>query len=401
MNVSSLINRKTSEKEQNMKDLIPSLFKITQLASRFAILLMLALSAPSYAEEEHGGEHGEEEGDAIELDAAEQKAAGIVTETIHNAPLNELITVPAEIMLNAYNTSRVTPRITAQVVERHARLGDSVKSGSPLVTLSSVAMAQAQGTLIVAAREWQRVKKLGKSAVSAKRYTEAQVAQQLALSRVLAYGMGQSQANKLVGSGNASLATGEFGLLAPQNGTVLADDFIVGELIDPGRILFTISNESSLWVEAKMLASQLDNVNIGNVAQVSVNKNSWVTGKIVQIHHRLDETTRTQGLRIEIPNLNDSFHPGQFAEARVTTGHSTPVLSVPSDSMTLINGSSTIFLLEDGHEFHPQAIETGETMGDRTVVLSGLSVGDIVAIKGVFYLKSMMLKSTLGEGHGH
>jgi cobalt-zinc-cadmium efflux system membrane fusion protein len=367
------------------------------------MLAVMFLSVPliSSAEEGHKKVGHDEESSSLEFNSIEQAAAGIATEQLDLHSLNEVITVPAEITLNAYRTSKSSPRITAQILKRHARLGDTVKSGESLVTLSSVDMAEAQGALIIATREWQRVKKLGKGAVSEKRFTEAQVLQQQALSRVLAYGMGKDQAMKLMRSSDATLATGEFDLLAAQDGTVLQDDFIVGELVEPGRVLYTISDESILWVEAKVFSSQLKSISVGDTASVSVNDLDWIKGKVIQIHHRLDETTRTQGLRIEIHNENDSLHPGEFAEARITAGLSNPVISVPNESITLINGEPTVFLLEDGHEFHPVAIETGNTIGTRTVVNNGVSSGDIVAIAGVFYLKSMMLKSTLGEGHGH
>ena len=77
--------------------------------------------------------------------------------------------------------------------------------------------------------------------MSGRRYTEAQVARQQAFGRVVAYGMTEAQALALTQSDDAGRANGVFDLLAPQAGTVLHDDFIVGELIEPGRVLINIS----------------------------------------------------------------------------------------------------------------------------------------------------------------
>ena len=41
------------------------------------------------------------------------------------------------------------------------------------------------------------------------------------------------------------------------------------------------------------------------------------------------------------------------------------------------------------------------TIGGWTVIEAGLEEGDVIATSGVFHLKSMLLKSSLGEGHGH
>jgi membrane fusion protein, heavy metal efflux system len=368
----------------------------------WAVCFCLALIAPVYAQEDdHDDREGEEGGGAIELTVDEQRAAGIVVDTVAPRALNETIRVPGEVVINAYRSARVTPRITAQVAERHVRLGNVVEAGQRLVTLSSVAMAEAQGALIVADREWQRVKSLGRETVSERRYTETQVAQQQALAAVIAYGMTDAQAATLMNAGDASKATGAFDLLAPQAGTVLQDDFIVGELIEPGRVLIDITDESVMWVEAQTVPNVLPDINDDATARVSLDGITWLDGTVIQRHHRLDETTRTQGLRIEVDNADDRLHPGQFVEVDLVTGTGEPVLAIPSAAITMIGGAPTIFKLENGHEFHAEEISLGATIGDWTVVLGGLGNGDEIAVAGVFHLKSLMLKSTLGEGHGH
>ncbi len=360
-------------------------------------LVMVLISPLAIAQEDHD----DEEASALVLSAEERNAAGITLYTTTTRTLDETLRIPAEVIVNAYQSARVTPRIVAQVLQRHVRLGDHVTTGQALVTLSSVAMAEAEGSLIVADREWQRVKSLGKQAVSERRFTEAQVAQQQALAKVLAYGMTESQASELLKSGDATKATGQFDLLAPLAGTVLRDDFIMGELIEPGRVLFEISDESTLWVEARTVPSTLSSIEIGTPAKVSVNGISWIDGTVVQFHHQLDETTRTQAVRIEVQNTSDQLHPGQFVEAEIVTGSTSPILAVPNDSLILIKGASTVFKLEDGKEFHAESVDVGVTIGDWTAIQAGLEEGDVIATSGVFHLKSMLLKSSLGEGHGH
>lgn len=363
------------------------------------ICLFLALTTTlALAEEGHTEEAHEERG-ALVLSGDEREAAGIVVDTVAQRILSETLRVPAEVVINAYRSARVTPRIQAQLMTRHVQLGDHVEIGQPLVTLSSVAMAEAQGNLIVTDQEWRRVKSLGRKVVGERRYTGAQVARQQAFAKVLAYGMQEEQANELLKSGNASKAIGEFDLLSPLAGTILQDSFINGELIEPGRVLFDISNESVLWVEAQVSPSSLSIIEVGARARVSTNGTDWIDGTVIQIHHRLNETTRTQGVRIAVENAADLLHPGQFAEAEITTGAGLPKLVVPSDSLTLIKGVLAVFKLENGREFHVEAVETGPTIGDWTVITAGLEPGDEIALQGVFHLKSLLLKSSISDGH--
>jgi cobalt-zinc-cadmium efflux system membrane fusion protein len=361
-----------------------------------AVSLMLALNLPLALAEQ---EHREGESGALVFTAAERDTAGIRVDTISVRSLEEILRVPAEVVINAYHSARVTPRVQAQVVKRHVQLGDRVEPGQALVTLSSVAMAEAQGYLIVADREWQRVKSLGRKAVGERRYTEAQVARQQAFAKVLAYGMQEAQASELLKSGNAVNAVGEFDLLSPLAGTILQDDFINGELIEPGRILFDISDESILWVEARVTPSALSAIEVGAAARVSINSSDWIDGTVIQLHHRLNETTRTQGVRIAVENTADLLHPGQFAEAEISSGAGLPRLVVPNEALTLLKGVPAVFILEGGNEFHPEMVETGSTIGDWTVINAGLQENDVIAVKGVFYLKSMLLKSSIGDEH--
>jgi len=361
--------------------------------------LILTISLPAFAsEEEHG--HEEEEGSAIELSLEQQIEAKIVVDQVKERKLSESVRLPGEVIANAYRSSSVTPRISAQIVSRHVKLGDEVAQLQRLVTLSSVVMAEAQGELIVADKEWQRVNKLGEQTVGEKRYTQAQVDRQQSLAKVIAYGMSTEQATALLKQGDASLATGEFDLLSPQDGTVLSDEFVLGEFIHPGRTLIEITDESSKWVNAQAVPSLLPHVESGTPARIDVD-GRWLRGKVIQLHHRLDEETRTQAIRIEVDNSGDLIHAGQFVEVEISVGDGEAVMAVPNSAVTMIEGQPNVFLREEGHEFHPTQIEVEATIGEWTVTDHGISLGDEVAVEGVFYLKSLLLKSSLGEGHAH
>ena len=292
----------------------------------------------------------------------------------------------------------MSPRVPAQVVRRHAKLGDTVKSGQPLVTLSSVEVAQAQGALVVAARDWQRVRELGPDAVSGKRYTESQVARDQALATLRAYGLDDREIGALSRHGS-SRANGEFSLVAPQAGRITTDDFIAGERVEPGKVLFTLVDESSVWVEAQLAPSAADRVSKGAVARVLAHEQT-LEGTVVQRSHRTSEASRTTPVRIEVPNADDALHAGEFVDALIATSGTTKALAVPAEAIVQLQGQSIVFRLEGEDRFEPAPVQTGESRGDRTAIRQGLAAGDVVAVKGAYVLKARLLKSQLGEGHG-
>ncbi len=334
----------------------------------------------------------------VHLTALQRETAGVVTEIITPRPVNDETRAPGEVRLNAYATVHVTPRIAAQAVERHARLGDAVKKGDPLVTLSSVKMAQAQGELMVTERAWQRMKALGKQAVSGRRHLEAQVTRQQTRARVLAFGMTPEQADALLRDG-AEQANGSFQLLAPRDGTVVRDDFIQGEMIAPGRVLFEITDETVLWVEARITPEEASRIPTGSAARVRHGA-AWIDGKVVQIFHALDETTRTQAVRIEVPNLEHRLHPGRFVDVRIAVGEGQPVMAVPEEAVLRgPDGDWMIFVAQGPDGFSPVEVQVLRTAGGLAV-LKGVAPGTEVVIQGAFFLQSELAKGGF-EIHQH
>ncbi|HFD86707.1 MAG TPA: efflux RND transporter periplasmic adaptor subunit [Gammaproteobacteria bacterium] len=372
----------------------------TTLATLLSITL---LSLPTFAEKPDAhapseGESHEEEG-GIRLTPRQLETAGIKVEALQARKLANEVTAPGEIRLNAYATSKVATRIPAQILSREARLGDHVKKGQPLIVLSSVEMASAQGELLVAEREWRRVRKLGREVVSEQRYTKARIAREQARARVLAYGMTQGELNKLIADGNAGKADGRFQLLAGQDGTIIHDDFIIGELVEPGRVLFEISDESSLWVEARLTPDQVTGIRIGAPATIEF-QDQKIEGKVIQIHHSLDENTRTLGVRIEIPNPEDHLHPGLFVATRIEGGSSETALAVPADAvMRSPDGDWQVFIEHEPGEFEPREVEVVRSVRGQTVI-DGLAPGTKVVTQGAFFLQSELAKSGF-EVHNH
>ncbi len=346
------------------------------------------------------GGHGEEGGGHIEMTAAERSAKGVKSIALGMRGLTGEFIAPGEVTANRYKTAQVAPRISAQIVERHIVRGEKVEEGAPLVTLSSVEMAEAQGALIINDKEWRRVRNLGRDVVSEKRFVEADVARQQAHAKLLSFGMAEQEVAALLKTGDASKATGRFLLFAPQAGTVVRDDFTLGEFVDPGRVLVEISDETTVWVEARLTAEQAQRIAVGAAARVKSSVGHWEEGKVIQLQHALDETTRTLMARIEIGNADDDFHAGQFVDAAISVGAGDEALALPESAVVLMDGAPTVFRIE-GDEIEPVSVETGAASGGWIEIASGVAEGDEIVTEQTFLLKSLIQKTKMGEGHGH
>jgi len=354
--------------------------------------------------DDHSDDHGKEtdqhqdEG-LVALDINKLKSADILVNRIDEEVLITEIIAPGEVVINKYRSSKVTPRIQAQVIARHKRLGDLVKKGESLLELSSVDMAQAQGNLLVTYREWKRVEKLGTKVISSSRYTEVQVKYQQAFAKVLAFGMTRTQVKSLLKQNDVTQMTGNFKLLAQQNGTIIKDDFLIGEIIESGRILFEITDETSLWVEAHLSPTEAKYIVVGATANVLIGTKN-LPGKVVQILHKLDEKTRTFPIRIEVPNNQDLIHPGQFVEAKIQSQQKALVLAVPQEAvLRSSDGDWVVFVEVEPGQYRAKEIERVRTV-NNLVVIKGIESGSRIVTQGAFFVQSELAKSGF-DVHNH
>ncbi len=386
MNSTALTNR--------LKNFVMNNFKF----GVFCLLLALS-SSPVMAEEGHDEAEGSPNDNVAELTDEQIQTAGIETIRVQWSEVADILIAPGEVTLNAYETIKVTPRIEAQIVERHVRLGESVEKGQPLVTLSSIEVAQAQGELLVTDREWVRVEELGRKIVSDRRFVESQVARQQAYARVRAYGMTEDQTQALLRQGDPSKATGELTLLSPQNGTVIHEDFIVGELAQAGRELFVVTDESTLWVNARLTPEKANNVSVGSSARIKVNE-GWLDGEVIQLQHALDETTRTLSVRVQAANPNDQLHPGQFVSVEIESSGTSGGIAVPVAAVLRSpDGDWQVYVEEAPGRYTPKEVEMIRTVGERMVV-EGLEDGELVVSKGAFFIQSEIAKGGF-DIHNH
>jgi cobalt-zinc-cadmium efflux system membrane fusion protein len=360
-----------------------------------ALVVALAGAMPAHAYgSENPAAHATGE-DPLALDAATIREVGIVVDKLALRTLVDELKAPGEVRADAYSTVLVSPRVESQVLARKARLGDVVKAGQPLVVLSSVQVAETQGALIVAEQDWRRIAALGPQAVSARRYNEAKVQRDQARAKLRAYGLSDGQVGALLRRGSAG-ADGSFELLAPTAGRITTDEFLLGERVEPGRALFTLVAEDTVWVVAQMAPAEAERIKPDGSVRILAHDNI-IAGKVIGRSHQTDERTRTVPVRIEVDNRKDLLHPGELVEVRIAVGGGTQKLALPDEAIVLLQNQPTVFLAKGNGRFEPVSVMTGDTREGWTVIRQGLKAGDSYVRKGAFALKARLLRSQLGE----
>jgi membrane fusion protein, heavy metal efflux system len=278
---------------------------------------------------EHGEETKEEAGDEVELppdDLAKIEVVGVT-----QRPAVSLLKVTGAVEANQQQQQQVTPLISGRVERVFVALGDRVRAGSVLATISSPQIAQLHGKLHeaetrlgLAERNLARVQKAENrvSVLSAKAKLDEAEATLRRTKRLIELGVGAGKdlvaaeaqyktakaeydfqsniaLNRELQEAKAEVETSRVDVAhirdelsalgapaapgkhdnhrdntalvtvrAPMSGVITERLVNPGAGIDAGKPLFTISNLSSVWVIANVPESQIGSLRVGTPAEI-------------------------------------------------------------------------------------------------------------------------------------
>jgi multidrug efflux pump subunit AcrA (membrane-fusion protein) len=188
-------------------------------------------------------------------------------------------------------------------------------------------------------------------------------------------------------------------LKAPIDGVIIERAATVGELLDKGKEVFTISEPSQLWAIAEIKERDIAAVKIGQDAVFTVlpYPQEKFHGKVVLIGNQVEAASRTLEVRIAVDNADGRLKPGMFADVEITTTMLENVLLIPDSTLQTDGDDQIVFVALDGNKFEKRVVKLGEEQQGKVQVLEGLKAGEKVVTDGSFILKSEMLKGELGE----
>jgi len=348
---------------------------------------------------DRGRLHESPDNDWINISQEGQQAAGIKTEVLQLKSTPTYISLMGEVTANQDLTAIVTPRVRSQIVRRLINTGEHVKEGQPLALLSSVVMANAQSELMVAYKEWLRAKQLKQKVIAAKYYHIAEVTYQQKYSKLLSYGMTQVQIKVFLKSNDPGKADGSYTLLAPRSGTIFTSDFVKGQIINSGKVLYKIVDEKNLWIDAMLSSGDFGEIKKGDKAFIKTAHHE-LAAYVLQVHHKLDETTRTRVIRLSVSNSNDQLHAGEFVSCLIKTGQLSPGLAVDKTAlMRTADGDMVIYIEVKPNYYKPQHVQVIKRVGPWRII-RGVKPGVRIVTKGAFFVHAEALKGGFTK-HNH
>jgi cobalt-zinc-cadmium efflux system membrane fusion protein len=343
--------------------------------------------------------------EVVELDSAQQAAAGLSLGTVGPLPA-DTIYLTGTITFDAARVSHVGSRIQGRIRRVYADIGRHVSAGDTLVVLDSPELGAAQArwaqgrvTRDVAGRNYERTERLSRDGIVSQRRrleVEAELREREAeLTAAL-------QALSALGAAPDTGGSPLFVIRAPLDGEVVEKHATVGEVVGPETSLFVVGELNAVWLLLDLYETDLRRVRLGLHARVVADAYPDLAfdARVALISSVVDTVSRTVKVRLEIPNPRHVLKPGMFARAGVALDANPNAVGITHAAVQTLEGREVVFKPESGNRFRAHAVRLGPPRaGGWVEVIEGLAPGDTIVVAGAFALKAHLVRATFGEEH--
>jgi len=363
---------------------------------RIALLAVLCAAAAcnkGHTEEAAGG-GVENPRDFVRYDPGHVPLDFIKIVTVAESSGATAVSLPGKVTFDEDHTQRVASPIDGRAVSILVKLGDKVRPGQPLVSLSSPNVGQIQADaqkalsdLSLAEKSSERVHKLKEDgAVSEKEV--AQVEGDLRKARS-DYGRASVQL-KALGISPSDPAVNA-ALRAQIGGVVVERNVLVGQEVraDQATALLTVSSLDTVWVLADAYEQDLGLVEEGDIVsiQVPAYPGEKFAGKVTHVGDVVDSATRTVKIRCVVPNPGHRLKPEMYAKVEVRDNGRRKVILVPSKAVLSEGDKSIVIVATEGNVFRARRVDVGPEVDGQVRVLGGLVPGEKIVGEGAIFMK--------------
>jgi len=358
---------------------------VISISLAFLFIVSLLISAPALAQQKKKG-------------GGQGRAMAVGVDKVIEEPLVQ--TVPVIGRFIARQSGKVASRVAAVVSEIRADVGDRVETGDVIVILdkevlkwkrelqrlelrhSEASYKTKKVSITLLEQELKRLNRLRKSpAFSQARYDDKE--QEVIRSKSSA-----AESEAALGSARAKLRLAEIDfnsaeIKAPYAGVISQKLTEVGSYVKVGDPVVVIIDDETLEIEADVPSNRIASLKINAELATHLSSTLSFTSVVRAIIPDENPRTRTRTVRFTplYHNNIDNVAANQSLTLDIPAGPRRQVITVHKDAVLNRKGDKVVFVAA-GNKAMLHPVELGEAVGSRFVVTKGLSVGDIVIVRG-------------------
>ncbi len=294
-----------------------------------------------------------------------------------------------------------------RLAEVRVNVGDVVAKGQVLAVLApetvQADVAQARASLMEAQAS------AAEATANAERARTLTESGALSRQQIQQYATASATAQARVEAAQAALQVQQLRLrhtqvLAPDAGVISSRTATVGAVVNGGAELFRLVRRGRLEWRAEVTSADLPRIRPGQTALVTSASGVQVRGTVRMVAPTVDPQTRNGLVYVDLPGREDAaatpgraraagaaqagagaFFPGMFARGDFLLG-AREALTVPQSAVVVRDGFSYVFELPAGDRVALRRVQTGQRVGDRVEITSGLAAGSVLVERGGAFL---------------
>ena len=168
---------------------------------------------------------------------------------------------------------------------------------------------------------------------------------------------------------------------APFPGIVAERLVSAGDYVSRGVKVATIVRIDPVRVELTVPEQYLSQVSTGQAVRLSVDAypGEVFTARVRFVSPALKADQRALTVEAVAANPDGRLKPGLFATALLQQPSPAPALLVPADAIETVAGTSRVYAITADLKVEERIVTTGEKVGDRIEIASGVKAGERVA----------------------
>ncbi len=285
---------------------------------------------------------------------------------------------------------------SGRVTDLRVRLGDDVKKGQLLLTMTSPDMSSAisdyqkfQSAARLAKTQLERSQLLySKGAIAQKEVQVAEDADQKARVDVST----SAERIKILG-GDINRLSSLIEVRAPVSGTIIEQNVVAAsgiKSLDNSPNLLTIADLSHVWVLCDVYENNLSQVHLGDRASIRLNAypERKLEGRVSNIASLLDPATRSAKVRVDLPNPNRLMRPNMFATVVFVSQGTQSRITVPVSAILRLQDRDWVFVQQAPKRFRRTEVQAVPATAGYQEILSGVRPGDMVAANALQFSRA-------------
>jgi Cu(I)/Ag(I) efflux system membrane fusion protein len=333
---------------------------------------------------------GDAEGEpTVRIESEVINNLGVKTAPVIRTTLVRRIETPGFVQqIDTGRHARVQAPFAARVAALHARPGQWLEQGKPLLTLESDALLAAERAHIVLLQE---------SAPMEAKPHDATPAAAAAAEHGMTLEESRAQLSRLGLSDDAirqlektRAPSARLTLYAPYPGTIANLRVAAGDSVKSGASLCELSGMARASVLANAFQRDAAWIQTGQPVEVRlphVSSQVWY-GLVNQAAVSIDPNSQNIGVRISFDAPPYLLKSAMYVVATIYGDARRGVLAVPQDALIRTESEDRVIVALGEGRFKPVRVHAGIETGDQVEILSGLKEGDKVVVSAQFLIDS-------------